>query len=146
MHTCYSLCTNEVLNLGLLNLNHPTRLLLSLVLQRCFSAEKMGKRPQMNKWDMYLYPPFKTLWFRSNSASIGMTGRSGQGDRTHRSVKYVSVSKRAVCSDWTLACVRSTPAGCVRSSKTLSGTLLLLTERWHPESGHFSVQRLVRGQ
>ena len=30
--------------------------------------------------------------------------------------------------------------------KTLSGTLLLLTGRWHPESGHFSVQRLVRGQ
>ena len=30
--------------------------------------------------------------------------------------------------------------------KTLSGTLLLLTRRWHLESGHFSVPHLVRGQ
>ena len=27
--------------------------------------------------------------------------------------------------------------------KMLSGTLLMLTGRWHPESGHFAVQRLV---
>ena len=32
-------CTNEILNLGLSNLNHPTRLLLFLTLKRCFSAE-----------------------------------------------------------------------------------------------------------
>ena len=61
MHTCYSLCTNEVLNLGLSNLNHPTRLLLSLALQRCFLAEQIGKRPQMDEWDMYLYPPIQNI-------------------------------------------------------------------------------------
>ena len=27
--------------------------------------------------------------------------------------------------------------------KTLSGTLLILTGRWHPESSHFTVQRPV---
>ena len=46
---CYSLCTNEVLNLGLSNLNHPTRLLLSLTLQRCFSAEHMGKSAKLDE-------------------------------------------------------------------------------------------------
>ena len=61
MHTCYSLCTNKVLNLGLSNLNHPTRLLLSLALQRCFLAKQMGKRPQMDEWDMYLYPPIQNI-------------------------------------------------------------------------------------
>ena len=54
-------CTNEVINLELSNLNHPTRLLLSLALQRCFSTEQIGKRPQMDKWDMYLYPPIQNI-------------------------------------------------------------------------------------
>ena len=75
-----------------------------------------------------------------------MTERSGQGDRMHRSVKYMTVSERAICSDRTLACVRSAPTGRVRSSKTSSRILLMLTGRWHPESGHFCVQHLLRGQ
>ena len=51
---------NEVLNLGFSNLNHLTRLLLSIALQRCFSAKQMGKRPPMDEWSKYFYPSFKT--------------------------------------------------------------------------------------
>jgi hypothetical protein len=49
MHTCYSLCTNNVLNLGFSNLNHPTRFLLSLALQSVSSAEQMGKRVELDE-------------------------------------------------------------------------------------------------
>ena len=42
-------CTSEVLNLELANLNHPTRLLLSLALQSVFSAKKMGKRTKLDE-------------------------------------------------------------------------------------------------
>jgi hypothetical protein len=49
MHTCYSLYTNEVLNLGFSNHNLLTRLLHSLAHERCFSAEQMSKRAQMDE-------------------------------------------------------------------------------------------------
>jgi hypothetical protein len=49
MHTCYSLCTNDVLNLGFSNLNHPTRLLLSLALQSVSSTEQLGKRVELDE-------------------------------------------------------------------------------------------------
>ena len=45
--------------------------------------------------------------------------------------------------DRTLTCVPSALTGRVRSRKLLSRTLLMLTGRYHPESGHFVVQRLV---
>ena len=49
MHTCYSLDTNEVLNLGLTNLNHPTRHLLYLELQMVASTDQMGKRSLLDE-------------------------------------------------------------------------------------------------
>jgi hypothetical protein len=68
-HPLLPICTNEVLNLGLSNLNHPTRLLLSLTLQSI---------PQLNKWARKLSwtsrrsiytPHFKTYLLGSNSAN-----------------------------------------------------------------------------
>jgi hypothetical protein len=47
------LSPNEVLNLGLENLNHPTRLLLSLALQSISSAEQIGKRASMHEMEGY---------------------------------------------------------------------------------------------
>ena len=96
MHSCYSPCTNEDLNLGFSNLNHLTRLLLSLALSRCFSAEQMGKRPPMDEWSKYLYPSFKTNRWEAESALYKVTGRSGQGDRMLRSVIPTTLSERAV--------------------------------------------------
>ena len=139
MHTCYSLCTNEVINLGLSNLNHSTRLLHFLALQRCFSAEQMGKGPLMNEWDKYLYPLIQNIM-------VGGQLSKFWGDRTLRSVVHVTMLERAVSSDRTLSCVRSAPTGHDQSSKTLSGTLLLLTGCWHLEFGHFSVPRPIHGQ
>ena len=51
--TLATLCTNEVLNLGLANLNNPTRLLLSLAHQMVSSAEQMGKRASMHEMEGY---------------------------------------------------------------------------------------------
>ena len=77
------------------------------------------------------------------SAPCGVTGRSGHGDRTLRSVLPATES---LSCDRTLTYVRSALTGCVRSRKLLSGTLLMLTRRWHPESGHFIVQHPVSYQ
>jgi hypothetical protein len=125
MHTCYSLCTNEVLNLRLLNLNHPTRLLHSLALQRCFSAEQMSKRPPMDEWDKYLYPLIQ-------NTTVGGQLSKLRGDRTRRSVVIIAVLEVAVDTDWTLSCVQSTPTRRVRPAKSLSACSLMLTGRWHP--------------
>ena len=46
----------QTLIVGFSNLNHLTRLLLSLALSKCFSAEQMVKRPPMDEWSKYLYP------------------------------------------------------------------------------------------
>ena len=61
MHTCYSLCTDKVLNLRLANLNHPTRLLLSLAHRMISSAEQMGKRDKLDEQEKYLYPPIQNM-------------------------------------------------------------------------------------
>ena len=61
MHTCYSLCTNEVFNLGLPNLNHPTRNLLSLELQMDALAEQISKRAKLGELEKYKYPPLNPL-------------------------------------------------------------------------------------
>ena len=53
----------RILNLGFSNLNHPTRLLLSLALHWCFSAEQMGKRPHMDEWNKYLNPLIQNIIF-----------------------------------------------------------------------------------
>jgi hypothetical protein len=63
---------------GLSNLNHPTRLLHSLALQRCFSAEQMSKRPSMDEWDKYLYPLMQNIM-------VGGQLNKYQGDRMRRS-------------------------------------------------------------
>ena len=47
-------------------------------------------------------------------------------------------------TDRTLTRVRSALTGHVRSRKWLSRTLLMLTELWHPASGHFAAQRPVQ--
>ena len=77
--TSYSLCTNEVLNLGLSNLNHPTRLLLSLALQSVSSVEQMGKRAELDELEMYLYTPNQNITVRVQLSTLS-------SDRTGRSV------------------------------------------------------------
>jgi hypothetical protein len=47
MHTCYSLCTNEGPYSWILKSQFSLGLLHSLTLERCFSAEQMSKRHQM---------------------------------------------------------------------------------------------------
>ena len=107
MHTCYFLCTNEVLNLGLSNLNHPTGLLLSLALQRCFSAEQMGKRAKLDEWGSIYTPHFKTYPLGSNSAHFEVTGRSGQSDQTRPVSSQRLHDASTVIRDQTLTSVQS---------------------------------------
>ena len=125
MHTCYSVSNNKVLNLGLSSLNHPTRLLLSLALQRCFSAEQMGTRPPLDEWSKYLYPLIQNI-------TVGGQLSKFRGDWTLRSVVHVTVSDRAICSDQTLTCVRSSPTKRVWSAKCPYGCSLMLIEHRHP--------------
>ena len=125
MHTCYFLCTSEVLNLGLSTLNHYTRLLLSLTLQRHFTTEQLGKRPPMNEWDKYLYPLIQNIM-------VGGQLSKFRGDRTIQSVVHVTMSERAVSSDRTLTYVRSSTTGHVRSAKCPYGFSLMLIGRRHP--------------
>ena len=132
MHTCYSLCTSEVLNIGLSTLNHHIRLLLSLRLQRRFTAKQLGKRPLMNKWDKYLYPLIQNITVGGKLSKFGVTGRVSQGDRTLRSIVHITVSDRAVSSDRTLTCVWSSPTGRARSAKCPYGCSLMLIGRRHP--------------
>ena len=77
MHTCYSLYTNEVLNLGLANLNHLTRLLLSLTLQSVSLAEQMGKRASMHEMEGYKYPQAKELAITLQLSKVGVTRQQG---------------------------------------------------------------------
>ena len=74
MHTCYSLCTDKVLNLRLANLNHPTRLLLSLAHQMVSSAEQMGKRAKLDEWEMYLYSPLQNIPVGVQLSILGVIG------------------------------------------------------------------------
>jgi hypothetical protein len=129
MYTCYSLCTNEVLNLGLSNFNHPTRLLHSKGVS------------QLNKWarelpwtsGLSIYTPsFKTQRLEANSANFRVIRHAGQGDQMLRSVIIIAVSEVAIDIDRTLSCVRSTPTGRVQSAKSLFGCSLMLTELWLP--------------
>jgi hypothetical protein len=78
MHTCYSLYTNKVLNLVFSNLNHATRFLHSLALQRCFSVEQMSKRPPMDEWNKYLYALIQNI-------TVGGQLSKFRGDWTHLS-------------------------------------------------------------
>ena len=48
---------------GFSNLNHLTRLLLSLALSRCFSAKQIGKRPPLDEWSKYLYLLIQNITF-----------------------------------------------------------------------------------
>ena len=73
MHTCYSLCTNEVLNLGLANLNNPTRLLLSLANQMVSLAEQMGKRGEVDVLEVYSQPQGNKLAIGPPLSIIGGT-------------------------------------------------------------------------
>jgi len=82
MHTCYSLCTNEVCNLGLSNLNNLTRLLHSLVLKWLL---------QLNKWARELSWMSRSCIYRSSlqiqllpsrTANFESSGRSGDTHQT----------------------------------------------------------------
>ena len=66
----------------------------------------------------------------------GVTGRSGQ-------LSPPLCQKGSLSSDRILTYVQSALTGRVRSRKTLFGTLLMLTRRWHPKSSHFTIQRPV---
>ena len=98
--------------------------------------------PSMNRGSIYT-PSFKTNRSVLESALCGVIGRSGQGDRTLRSV--LPATEPLSC-DRTLTCVRSALTGRVRSQKLLFGPLLMLTECWSPESDRFAVQRPVSNQ
>ena len=93
----------------------------------------------MNRGSIYTLS-FKMNRYVLESAPCGVTGRSGQGDRTLRSVLPVT---EPLSYDQTLTCVRSALIGRVRSQKLPCGTLLMLTGLWNPASGHFAAQRLV---
>ena len=93
----------------------------------------------MNRGSIYT-PSFKSNSYVLESALCGVTGRSGQGDRTLRSV--LPATEPLSC-DRTLTSVRSALTGRVRSRKLLSRTLLMSTGHWHLESSHFVVQRPV---
>ena len=125
MHTCYSLCTSEVLNLGLSTLNHHTRLLLSHALQRHFTAEQLGKRPPMNEWDKYLYPLIQNIM-------VGGQLSKFRGDRTIQSVVHVTMSEKAISSNRTLTYIRLSPTGRVRSTKCPYECSLMLIGCRHP--------------
>jgi hypothetical protein len=57
MHTCYTLVTREDSQTLILKSLSSLGLLLSLALQRGFSAEQMSKRPLKEVEGMYLYTP-----------------------------------------------------------------------------------------
>ena len=75
MHTCYSLCTNKILNLGLANFNQPISLLLSLALQSVSSAEQMGKRASMHEMEGYKYLQTKELAVTLQLSKVGVIGQ-----------------------------------------------------------------------
>ena len=70
----------------------------------------------------------------------GVIGRSGQVDRTLRSVHPPLIS---LSCDRTLTSVRSALNGRIRSQKLPSGTLLMLTGLWTLASDHFAAQHPV---
>jgi hypothetical protein len=83
MHTCYSLCTNGVLNLGLANLNQPTEHFLSLKLHYVSSAEQMSKRDEFVKLGKYKYSPTTQLDVMVKScADSGVSDHTVPGHRT----------------------------------------------------------------
>ena len=107
----------------------------------CSSWHSQGVS-QLNKWARDLpwtsggsiyTPSFKTNRWEVESALCGVTGCSGQ-------LSPPLCQKEPLSSDRTLICVRSSLTRRVRSRKTLFGTLLMLTRRWHPESYHLAIQ------
>jgi hypothetical protein len=112
MHTCYSLCTNEVFNLGFSNHNLLTRLLHSLALKRCFSAEQISKRAQMDEWEKYLYTPHTNPTFMCQLSifRIDRTRRLLWPDASGQWLTAISSSnfwvwsdepQSLICTDWT---------------------------------------------
>ena len=71
---------------------------------------------------------FKTNHWEAESVLCGVTDRSGL-------LSPPLYQKEPLSSDQTLTYARS--------RKTLFRTLLMLTARWHTESGHFVVQRPI---
>jgi hypothetical protein len=51
-------------------------------LQRCFSAEQMSKRNELDEQEKHLYPHYQTYPLESNSAYFWVTRCAGQCDRT----------------------------------------------------------------
>jgi len=144
MHTCYSPCTNETLILDSQFSITSLGSCSSLHSQGCFSAEQMGKRPPLDEWSKYLYPLIQNIMFGGwvSTLRVDWTLWLGWPDAlvsyTHHCVREL------LSSDWTLTSFRSALTGHVWSSKTLSRTLLMLTGRWHLESGNLTVQHSVR--
>ena len=86
--------------------------------------------------EVFIHPCSK----RTVMCLCGVIRCSGQGDRMLRSVHPPLCS---LSCDRTLASLRSALTGCVWSQKLLSGTLLMLTERWNSASGHFAAQHPI---
>jgi hypothetical protein len=138
MHTCYSLCTNEVLNLGFSNHNHLTRLLHSIAHKRCFSAEQMSKREL--KWMSRgcIYNPLtQSQPLCANSAFFVVTGRVGRWQQSTVVSNMLSDrTRRRVRSGWPDTSGHSKP-----SLETLSS---IFTVDWTHRSRVRSVAHRVR--
>ena len=126
MHTCYSLCTNEVLNLDYQISITP--------LGSCSSLHSKGVS-QLNIWARELswtsrrgiYTPyFKTYSLESNSAHFGVTGRSGQSDRTRSVSGQWLHDTSPVIRDRTLTSIRSPPIRHVWSKNFLLWILIVV--------------------
>jgi hypothetical protein len=153
MHTCYSLVTNERFQTLILKSLPSLELLHFLVLERCFLAEQMSKRPLKEVEGMYLYTPqlnptvtcqlnkirtdrtHRSMWPNAPVECNGqksnrqrwVTGRTDQGrpDASDR-------ARTLLYFDLMLGHVRSVMTRHVRSSKYLTGT-------WPDVSDHFLV-------
>jgi hypothetical protein len=93
MHTCYSICTNEVLNLRLSNHKHLTRLLHSLALKWLLRLNKWAREVLWTSRSCIYRASLQIQPLPSNSAPVWVIGRSDDR-RQMRPTRSNSVLKR----------------------------------------------------
>jgi hypothetical protein len=130
MHTCYTLVTSEESQTLILKSLSSLRLLHSLVLQRCFSAEQMSKRALKEVEGMYLYTPQTnpTVTCQINKARI---------DR----MRWSTWPDASVSAEWPDAPARDDRARPIMQEPnwTLTWRLTASDHRWPDASDHFIV-------
>jgi hypothetical protein len=118
MHTCYSLCTNEVLNFGLSNLKHLTMFLLSLALKIFLQLNRWSRSCLEGIWVVFIDPHVKSNHYSSKQLLSG--------------TEHV----QCIQTEWLrlmLASVRWVPTGRVRWPKPRFGTSMFCN--WHSSLG-----------